>query len=560
MRGVAAGTEPRESAGRLLEALSKGGSDAWARLYFLDLAAARYELFASAGPAPRVARLSLGEAGVSAGDLTAHDLEVHPLAGHTDAYRVPIVRDKTMIGVLDLSSAAIADLRAAQAPLDLLSAVFVWIYEQRFASRLLGGIQRPIPYDRNEEWFLADVLDVIRDSSGMAFAAVRERAGLDVLRCLAAHGFGDGPTAGAAREDLTFVDVETRYPAFAEAMRTGEPVAELDMKSSRNRFVDEHDALKDVGSYVVAPIHVGDTVFGTLSLATRVRYPFTPFELQGFKSIANGIGIAIANFRNYHDMTDRFGDIAVGVTALEISTAVRHATGDILDRCGHYLEQIETEVSKPSEDAIEAMSELGTELELLSNELHKFKVATERPVRDADEVSLKERWEYAEGALSGRLTRLGISTPYEGPDLTIVAYKDWIGHLFLNLMLNSMDAFERTRKQRQRQIRLRVKRRDDSGHIRLTYSDNATGIVGTKLVGGAPHVAELPVKQRIFEPHVTSKRDSEEGYKAQPGAGLGLFLVRKVMADHYGSIDLMDSNEGAMFRILFPGRLLVDGS
>ena len=45
-------------------------------------------------------------------------------------------------------------------------------------------------------------------------------------------------------------------------------------------------------------------------------------------------------------MTEQFGDLAVGVSALEIATAVRHATGSILDRAGHYLAEIEAEATE----------------------------------------------------------------------------------------------------------------------------------------------------------------------------------------------------------------------
>ncbi len=465
-----------------------------------------------------------------------------------------------MIGLLNISSDEAGFDKAFDAPLDVLSAAFVWLYEQRFAWRLLGELQKPIPYEGDEYWFLADLLNVIRLSSGMAYAAVREHTADDSLRCLAVRGFEEDAGDGALSEKLTFKNIKEKYPAFAEAIETGEVISELDMRLPRNQFLRDHLALKDVQSYIVAPIKVGSETLGTLSLATKAKYPFTPFELQGFESIANGVGIAITNFRNHHEMLERFGDIAVGVSAIEIATAVRHATASILERSWFWLGKVKEELRKPSPDPEKELGELETELQLLSEQLQKFKVATERPERELEPVLLKERWEYAEDALAGRIANLGINTRYEGQELEIIGYGDWIGHLFLNLMLNSMDAFEQVKKKGDRKIRLRVEPADGAGSITALYSDNATGVIGTKLVGGPPRLEEVPVKQRIFEPHVTSKRDPEAGYKAKPGAGLGLFLVRKVMDDHGGSIDLLESREGARFRLLFPRQLIEEKS
>jgi hypothetical protein len=555
VREVASGAEPEVACGLLLEALA-GEDHLSASVYFLDLSEARFELFASYGEEPDLRSISLEAAGVSRADLTPPPGDVRSI-GKLGSDWVPIIRQEAMIGLLHIDAPGGAWEKIPDTAVDILSPAFAWLYEQRFAWRLLGELQKPIPYDRDEKWFLADLLNVIRLSSGMAYAAVREYVADDTLRCLAVRGFEDEATAGGLDEKLSFFKVSERYPAFAKAMETGAVVDETNMQLPRNSFIRDHGALRDVESFVVAPIKVGNTTLGTLSLATKVRYQFTPFELQGFESIANGVGIAIANFRNHQAMLDRFGDLAVGASAVEIATAVRHATINILERSGFWLDEVKKEFQKPTPDPVEALGELGTELQLLADQLQKFKVATQKPHREVEPVLLKERWEYSEDALAGRIKNLGIDARYVGPELEIIGYPDWIGHLFLNLILNSMDAFEKLKRKGDRKIRLRIEPPDRSGDITALYSDNATGIIGTRLVGGPVRLEMLPVNQRIFEPHVTSKRDPEAGYRAMPGAGLGLFLVRKIMDDHEGSIDLMESREGVRFRLRF-SNLLVD--
>jgi GAF domain-containing protein len=552
-RSIAVGAEAHDTARRVLTELASGDRTN-ASLYLLDLADSKFRLFDHVGSTRPDESLPLSAAAVSADNLTAS--EVPLLGGPDGSLRLQLPRGRTVVGILEIAPGhAVEPLFERIAVHNVVVAALVRIYEREFATRLLGGIQRPVPFDRDEEWFLRDLLRLVRESSGMPFAAIREWDGEQELRCLGADGFGEW---GAVTAELTFREIDDHFEPFARALRTGKPVAELDLEAPQNQWLHDIPSLRSVRSYVVAPMKAGGEVFGTVSLATAVRYPFTSFEQQGFESIANGVGIAIANFRNYHDMTERFGDLAVGVTALEIATAVRHATASILDRSGYYLKVINREAVKPSTAMTEAIAELRTELGLLNNELYKFKVATERPQRDLQAVNIEEQWNKAKSTLSGRLKTLEVRAIYEGPEIEIVGYPDWIGHLFLNLMLNSLDAFERTSKKGGREVRLRVSPPVASENtLRIVYSDNGPGITPTGLVGGPAYVSELPLRQRIFEAHVTSKRDPDEGYLPLASAGLGLFLVRKVMDDHQGSIDSVESHEGASFRMLFPMRLLV---
>jgi signal transduction histidine kinase len=552
-RSISVGADAHQTARRVLTELANGGDQIDASLYLLTLSDLGFRLFDHVGATRPAESLPLSAAAVSADDLTPSDV---PLLAPDGALRLQLPRGGTVVGLLEVSPGrAVEPLFGRIALRNVVVAALVRIYEREFATRLLGGIQRPVPFDRDEEWFLRDLLRLVRESSGMPFAAIREWDGKQELRCLGADGFGEW---GAANEELTFREIDDHFEPFARALRTGKPVAELDLDAPQNQWLRSIPSLHSVKSYVVAPMKVGGDVLGTVSLATAGRYPFTSFEQQGFESLANGIGIAIANFRNYHDMTQRFGDVAVGVTALEIATAVRHATASILDRSGYYLKVISREAVKPTTAMTDAVSELRTELGLLDNELYKFKVATERPQRDLKAVNIKEQWTKGKNTLSGRLKTLEVRPVYDGPDIEIVGYPDWIGHLFLNLMLNSLDAFERMSRKGRREVRLRVSPPSPSENsLRMVYSDNGPGISPTGLVGGQAYVTELPLRQRIFEAHVTSKRDPDEGYLPLASAGLGLFLVRKVMADHQGSIDWVESHEGAAFRILFPMRLLV---
>ncbi len=71
-----------------------------------------------------------------------------------------------------------------------------------------------------------------------------------------------------------------------------------------------------------------------------------------------------------------------------------------------------------------------------------------------------------------------------------------------------------------------------AGEYIINIDDNGGGIPGD-------------VRDSLFEPYVTTKAD---------GTGLGLSIVKKIIVDHGGSIDALDSPlGGARFRICIPG-------
>jgi signal transduction histidine kinase len=466
---------------------------------------------------------------------------------------VPASRLDTTIGTVVLDELANTDLKGEESVLADLRALaqgLVMIYEHRFASGLLQSLQAPIPYDRSTQAFLNDLLELIRASSGMRFAAIRELEGDGSLTCLGVAGFGDN----TALEDWTFDELKTRYPAFAEALE-GHSVQENDMAHPRNRYVAANERLSEVESYAVLPIEVGTEIFGTLSLATSCRYVFSPLELAGFEALANGVGVSLTNFNNFHDMRAMFGDLALASNAKEVAASVRHETRDIMEDIRIDLSGIARAVGRAADQASVEFDELDSHLDLLKAAYEKFKVAAETPTREPAVVNIREAWAGTVNLLRGRLGRLRVATPAPAvkPSLSMLAYPDGLRQIFLNLVLNSLDAFESTSTRKGgRQVRLRVdigNPRDNVFHMYV--SDNATGIEEHRLLGPG-HLDHTPWSERIFHEHVTSKRHSETGYLPDPEAGMGLWLVRKLMNDHDGSVDLVDTRNGATFRLTFP--------
>jgi signal transduction histidine kinase len=102
--------------------------------------------------------------------------------------------------------------------------------------------------------------------------------------------------------------------------------------------------------------------------------------------------------------------------------------------------------------------------------------------------------------------------------------RDQFVQIFLNLILNAMDA---TGKGGQ----ITISAEDAPGEVRVLVSDNGSGI-------------SLPHSARLFQPYFTTKKN---------GTGLGLFVTRKLVTDHGGTIDFESQpGEGTTFRLRLP--------
>jgi signal transduction histidine kinase len=106
-------------------------------------------------------------------------------------------------------------------------------------------------------------------------------------------------------------------------------------------------------------------------------------------------------------------------------------------------------------------------------------------------------------------TRGRIATPDLPPDLPpLVGVKDQLVQVFLNLILNAIDATDRGGK-----VELAVGR--SGGGVEVTVKDGGCGV--------RPEEAA-----RLFQPYFTTKKH---------GTGLGLFVTRRLVTDHGGRVD-----------------------
>jgi signal transduction histidine kinase len=144
---------------------------------------------------------------------------------------------------------------------------------------------------------------------------------------------------------------------------------------------------------------------------------------------------------------------------------------------------------------------------------------------------LHRTFDAIEPTLEASGVRLTASLSGEVPD--IAGDADRLQQVFINLFNNALDAMRGGGE-------LRVETAYTDGAVRVDFSDTGTGMAEE-------------VRAHIFDPLYTTK---ERGR----GTGLGLFVVRQVVTEHGGRIEVESApGRGARFRLTFPAAVAEEG-
>lgn len=110
-------------------------------------------------------------------------------------------------------------------------------------------------------------------------------------------------------------------------------------------------------------------------------------------------------------------------------------------------------------------------------------------------------------------------------DYEVLAYENGLIRIFLNLILNSIEAF----KNKKRKIITINFSKFGKNYLKITIKDNAGGIDKENL-------------DKIFQPYFTTKHPSQ-------GIGVGLYISRQIIESFQGKIKVKNGKDGACFEI-----------
>lgn len=134
--------------------------------------------------------------------------------------------------------------------------------------------------------------------------------------------------------------------------------------------------------------------------------------------------------------------------------------------------------------------------------------------------------------LSDRGIFLKIDCP---EDLKMRIFEIDFDSIFLNLLVNSMEAFKLSKVQRDRKILIKCS--ETSEVVRVEYSDTGPGLS-----------SNLNDQNVIFKPMYTTKRDS---VGQEVGTGLGMWIVKVISDEYQADAQLLPMRPGSGFGIGF---------
>jgi two-component system sensor histidine kinase DctS len=126
-----------------------------------------------------------------------------------------------------------------------------------------------------------------------------------------------------------------------------------------------------------------------------------------------------------------------------------------------------------------------------------------------------------------RKLKIELQTSFDDTIPECHADRNLIGQMALNLINNAVHALESCDAPR----RLQVSSSMNNGRVMIQVADSGPGITGA-------------LREKIFDPFFTTKDD---------GAGIGLNIVQRIVADHHGAIEVSSSKwGGAQFTVDLP--------
>lgn len=174
----------------------------------------------------------------------------------------------------------------------------------------------------------------------------------------------------------------------------------------------------------------------------------------------------------------------------------------------------------------------------LQNWLNFSLGATRKDKRTRKQISFKSYFTNYKNDWLTVLNEKGIDyNLFEVEDIDMRIFEIDLDSIFNNLLVNTIDAFIISKVNRPREIKIKVYQ--NIKEIVLDYYDNGPGL--------SKDITE-PV--RIFEPLFTTRRNQYTG--EEEGTGLGMWLVKSIVNENDGLIQLLYPETGFGIRITFP--------
>jgi len=226
-------------------------------------------------------------------------------------------------------------------------------------------------------------------------------------------------------------------------------------------------------------------------------------------------------------------------------TLLRHqsrmaAMGEMMDAVAHQWKQPLNSLSMMSDmlssdfenglvdkEYVQDVTEMANmQIEHMVNTLAEFRNFF-RPSKVAEDFSMEKCFKSVQILMKDELLKNTVELEISLDDEIILhGQANEFKHLFLNLLSNSIDAFNE-KEIPQRKINIKAYKTEDN--VIIEFYDNAKGI--------PKHVIA-----DIFKPNVTTKKDGK-------GTGIGLYMSSQIVQKHNGVLSVKNTQDGAVFTV-----------
>jgi signal transduction histidine kinase len=377
----------------------------------------------------------------------------------------------------------------------------------------------------------------------LALAMAQARAMLDAeaASVLLYDATGDelvfAAAVGLASEGL----VGTRMPATAGVagwvMREEQPVLVRDVQSDP-RFYDHIDTLTGLTtcSLLAVPLKHKERVIGVIEAINRTGRAFDEHDRDLLSTLAGSVAIAIENAQLYEAEREQHRLVEQSRVQLaqseklaatgRLAASMAHEINNPLQAIHNSLQLVLGFALEPGEQQ-EYLQMADEEVQRLMRLVKRILDFARRPQRETKPTDLNGVVEKVLALATKYLQHRHIALRRDlSPDLpAVMATADELGQVFLNLVLNAVDAMPEGGT-------LRVSSRlAQDGHLTMAFSDTGTGISPEHL-------------DRIFEPFFSTMEE---------GTGLGLTISHNIIERHGGEITVQSvMGEGTTFTVHLP--------
>jgi signal transduction histidine kinase len=330
----------------------------------------------------------------------------------------------------------------------------------------------------------------------------------------AVHGGGRAYAArGALRVDASFI---------GRAVRTRRAVTALDVREMKGYSSPEMARRQGLVALLSVPLVSRGRVLGVINAYKRTRHRWTREEIALLQSLADLSAVAIENATLHEGrlrLEEELRRIERASTLQEVAIEIAHELRNPLTIIRMLLHSL-----KP--DHREDVEVIGTEVARLERLASRFleQARPKEPVMAPLDLNglLERLLVLVQPKVAAGKLRVACDLATGLPP--VVGDRDQLEQLFLNLLLNAMDALPAGG-------RLTVSTRRAPAAVEATVADTGPGI---------PEA----IQRRLFEPFNTTK---------PTGMGLGLAIVKRIAEAHAATVRVAsEPSRGTAFTLVLP--------